>query len=71
MDHKQLIKWLVPVIARGIAWVLAAKLGLDAAQARTDAATAAEALGALLLVGLSIYTSIRGRQKLLAQRPPE
>jgi len=71
VDHKQLIKWLVPVIARGIAWVLAAKLGLDAAQARTDAATAAEALGALLLVGLSIYTSIRGRQKLLAQRPPE
>ena len=71
MNHKQLIKWLIPIVARGIAWVLAAKLGLDAAQAKADATTAAEAIGALLLVGLSIYTSIRGRQKLLARRPAE
>ncbi|KKM65420.1 hypothetical protein LCGC14_1491430 [marine sediment metagenome] len=67
MDTKQIVKWLIPVIARGLAWVLAAKLGLDAAQVKLDAATAAEALGALALVGMSIYSSLKGRKDLLAK----
>ena len=70
MDKKQLIAWLVPIVARGIAWILAAKMGMDAAQAKLDALTAAEAVGALLLVGVSVYTSVKGRKKLLVQAPP-
>jgi len=69
MDRKQLIKWLIPILARGLAWILAAKLGIEAADAQSQAATAAEALGALVLVGLSVWTSIRGRQKLQAAGP--
>ena len=70
MDKKQLLKWLVPVVARGLAWVLAAKMGMDAAQAKLDATTAAEAVGALLLVGISIYTSLKGRKKLASDAEP-
>ena len=70
MDKKQLIRWLIPVIARGLAWVFAAKLGLEAAQAQNEATAAAEALGALVLVGVSVYTSVQGRKKLLGQDPP-
>ena len=64
MDKKQLIKWLIPVLARGLAWILAARLGLEATDAQSHATAAAEAIGALALVGASIYTSIRGRSKL-------
>jgi len=70
MDSKQVITWLVPILARGIAWVLAAKLGYEATQAQSVALQAAEALGALALVGASVWTSVRGRQKLLATEPP-
>ena len=69
MDRKQLIKWLIPVVARGLAWILAARLGLEAADAQSQAAAAAEALGALALVAVSVYTSVTGRKKLLAQPP--
>jgi len=34
MDVKQVIAWLVPILARGIAWILAAKLGIEAAEAQ-------------------------------------
>lgn len=64
MDYKQVIKWVVPVIARGAAWALAAKLGLDATESQSLGLQIGEAVGALALVGVSIYTSIKGRQKL-------
>ena len=70
MNKTQLLKWLVPIVARGLAWILAAKFGMDAAAAKLDATSAAEALGALVLVGVSVYTSVKGRKKLLAT-PPE
>lgn len=68
MDKKQLIRWFVPIVARGLAWFLAVKLGLEAAQADSEALAAAEALGALALVAVSVYTSVKGRKKLLSQR---
>jgi len=71
MDAKRIIRWLIPVVARGIAWVLAAKLGWEATRAQSEAETAANALGALALLALSIYTSIKGRQKLLLEKPPK
>ena len=70
MDKKTLIGWLVRIVAHGLAWVFAAKLGMDAAQADADAATAAEAIGALVLVGWSIYDSMKHRKSLQATIPP-
>jgi hypothetical protein len=70
MDAKRLIGWLVPVVARGISWALASWLGLEAAQADSAALAAAEALGALALVAVSVWTSVAGRRKLLAETPP-
>ena len=71
MDKKALIGWLVGIAARGLAWVFAAKLGLDAAEARSEAAAAAEAVGSLVLVAVSVYSSVTGRRRLLAQTPPK
>jgi len=70
MDSKKTIEWITAAVGRGIAWVLAAKAGLAAAEAREHGATLAGALVALALVGVSIYTSIKGRKKLLASEPP-
>lgn len=65
MDRKQLIVWIGGIVARGIAWFLAVKLGMDAAESDSLGQTIAEALGALTLAGLSIYSSVKGRKKLL------
>lgn len=70
MDYRQAVSWLVPILARGVAWVLAVRLGMEAAQAQDVATQAASAIGALVLVGVSIYTSVKGRQKLLNTEPP-
>ena len=69
MDAKQLVAWLVPILARGIAWILAAKLGMEAAEAQDLATQAGAGLGALVLVGISIWTSVKGRKKLLLTDP--
>lgn len=70
MSAKQVMAWVIPVIIRGIAWVLAAKLGFEASEADTLAGQAGPAIGALCLVGVSIYTSIKGRKKLLEAPAP-
>lgn len=69
MDAKQWIAWLMPVLVRGLAWILAAKLGIEAAEAEDLATQGAAGLGALILVGVSIWTSLRGRKKLLLTDP--
>ena len=71
MDKTQVIKWAVWAVARGLAWILAAKLGYDATEAQSVAQAGAEALGAVALVGLSIYDSVKNRKKLLATPPPD
>lgn len=70
MDKKQLMAWLIPIVARGIAWILAAKFGMDAIESGVTATGIAEAAGMLALAGVSIYTSVKGRKKLLATEPP-
>lgn len=70
MDAKTLIAWLIPVIVRGIAWFLAVKLGMDATTSQDHATQVGQALGAIALVGVSIYTSLKGREKLLMKPPP-
>lgn len=71
MSRKTAIAWFVRIVAHGLAWVLAAKLGQDAAAADANAAAAAQALGSLLLVAASAWDSYRHRQKLLQAPPPE
>lgn len=71
MDNKTVILWVVGIVARGVAWVLAAKLGLDAVQSTSLAAQVGEGLGALLMAAVAIYSSVSGRKALLAQEPPK
>ena len=70
MDKKQVIVWAVWAIGRGLAWVLAAKFGMDATEAQGQGAAAANALGAVALVVLSLVSSIKGRKAILATEPP-
>jgi hypothetical protein len=69
VDKKQLIAWLVPILARGLAWVFAAWLGVEAVKASDLGGQAANAFGALAIVGFSVWTSLAGRKKLLATDP--
>jgi len=70
VDNKQVIEWITAAAARGIAWVLAGKLGLAAATADELSMTVAAALAALAVAGFSVYSSIKGRQTLLMTDPP-
>ncbi|HUT60116.1 MAG TPA: hypothetical protein VNA25_19895 [Phycisphaerae bacterium] len=69
MDKATAIKWIVGIVVRGIAWVLAARLGFAAAESASYAEGIGQALGALALVGVSMYTSVKGRKKLKAEVP--
>ncbi|HUS91426.1 MAG TPA: hypothetical protein VM695_06220 [Phycisphaerae bacterium] len=71
MDRKKIIEWITAAVARGVAWVLAAKLGLDATEAEGHGATIAGAVVGLVVVGISIYSSIKGRKRLLEAQPPQ
>lgn len=71
MDKKQLIAWMVPIIARGIGWILAAKCGMTAAESTDFATQIAGWIGAGAIVALSVYTSLKGRKKLLMTPPPD
>jgi hypothetical protein len=70
MDNAKVIQWIATAAARGIAWFLAGKLGLEAAQSNELGTALAEALGALVIVSVSIYTSVKARKVLLATPPP-
>jgi len=68
---KQTILWIVTAALRLLAGAVAGKLGWDAATQEANVQTAAGAVVALVLVGISVYTSIKARQKLLATEPPK
>jgi len=70
MDKALVVRWVAGIVARGIAWVLAAKFGLAAAESQDLAAQVGQALAALILVGISIYSSIKGRKTLLVTESP-
>jgi membrane protein YdbS with pleckstrin-like domain len=67
---KQTILWIVTAVLRLLAGAVAGKLGWDAATQDANVTTAAEAVVALVMVVISVYTSIKARQKLLATPPP-
>ena len=68
---KQTILWIVTAALRLLAGAVAGKLGWDAATQETTVQTAAGAVVSLVLVGISIYTSIKARKVLLATPPPK
>jgi len=69
MDKMKTIQWVVTASFRGLAFVVGAWLGQDAV--KQEAWTAAgEGIIAVIAVGTSLYTSIKGRKKLLATEPP-
>jgi hypothetical protein len=70
VDNTRVIQWIAAAAARGIAWFLAGKLGIEAAQSNELGTALAEALAALVVAGIAIYTSVKGRGKLLATPPP-
>jgi len=67
---KQTILWIVTAAFRLLAGAVAGKLGWDAATQEANVQTAAGAVVALVLVGISIYTSVKARKVLLATTPP-
>lgn len=68
---KQTILWIVTAALRLLAGAVAGKLGWDAATQAANVETAAGAVVALALVGISVFTSIKGRKALLATEPPK
>jgi len=71
MDKQQVAAWIAGIAARGIAWILAAKLGMNAAESDSAGLAIAQAVAALVLTGISIYSSVKGRKTLAAADPPE
>jgi len=68
MDNKTMTIWLTGIVARGIAWFMAVKMGMNSVEAESNASMLANAVGAVILVGISIYSSLKGR-KTLADLP--
>jgi len=68
---KQTILRIVTAALRLLAGALAGKLGWDAATQEANVETAAGGVAALVLVGISVYTSIKARKALLATKPPK
>jgi len=63
MNREKLLKWGVPILAHGIAWALAAWLGLEKPAAETFGVQGADWLIAGVLIALSFADSYRGRAK--------
>ena len=64
LNNKTMTVWMTGIVARGIAWFFAVKLGMNSVEATTNAEMIANAIGAVVLVGFSIYSSLKGRKKL-------
>ena len=71
VDKKQTIKWATAAIARGIAWALAGWLGMESTLATETGTQIGTGIGALVLAGISIWTSTKGRKKILDTPPPK
>ena len=68
---RQTILWIITASLRLLAGAVAGKLGWDAATQEANVTTAAGALAALVMVGISVYTSVKARKTLLATEPPK
>ena len=62
MENK-IVKWGIPILAHGIAWGLATWLAFDQPLAEVYGGQLATALAAVAVVTVSIWDSMRGREK--------
>jgi hypothetical protein len=63
MDRTQIISWAVGTAARYAALALAGWLSLSATQSANLQAQIGQAVGAAVAVGISLWSSYRGRAK--------
>lgn len=71
MDKTLLVKWLAGIVARGVSWILLAWLGYQATTAdQTTILSACEAAGAVVVLIVTVYSSVKGRSRLLLTTPP-
>lgn len=70
MDKKQTIQWVITAVLRLVAGYLAIKFGKDAIDEPTWTALG-EGLAAVVIAGVSVWTSVKARKALLAQEPPK
>lgn len=61
---------ILGIVIRGLAWVLAARLGVEAGQATTISTELVTGASAVIVAGVSIWHSYRGRKALLMTQPP-
>lgn len=69
MDTSKTIQWVVTAGIRLVAGYFAVKLGQDAISEQTWASVGS-ALSALVIAGLSIYSSVKARKTLAESEPP-
>jgi uncharacterized membrane protein (UPF0136 family) len=60
----RLFMWATSATARGLAWTLAAYCGENSVQAHDSGIRIAHALATLVLIGISIYSSIKSRKNI-------
>lgn len=61
---KQIITWISTAIATMIVGALAGKMGWDVATQTATTSTLASGLTALIIVGFTIYNSVKGKQNI-------
>lgn len=69
MNQSDTIKWVVAAVLRLVAGYVAVKLGKDAVSGETWTALG-DGLAATAIAVVSIWTSVKGRRKLLNTTPP-
>jgi ABC-type uncharacterized transport system permease subunit len=71
MDKQLAIQWLVTAAVRLIAGYFVVKLGGNAVAYGTTIDGFASGVGSAVLAGISLYTSVKGRQVLLNTPVPQ
>ena len=67
---KQTVQWIITAVLRLAAGYCAVKLGENAIAGETWTALG-DGIGAAIIIGVSVWTSIRGRKTLLKTKPPK
>ncbi len=70
MNKQETVRWIVTAALRLLAGYFVVKFGKEAVSADTWAALG-DGLAAVVIAGLSIYSSVRARKTLLDTKPPE
>jgi len=64
---KQTILWITAAVARLVVGAIAGHVGWDLSQQQANIGMLTEGFAAFVMVGVSIYTSVKGRQAIAAK----